>query len=68
MSKKKIALVSVIIPSYNQGLYLSRAIKSVLNQTYKKLELIIIDNNSTDISDQVIRSFNDKRITYLKNC
>jgi len=66
MNKNKKPLVSVIIPSYNNACYLPRAFQSVLNQTYKNLELIIIDNNSTDNSDEVIRSFNDERIIYLK--
>ena len=42
--------VSVIIMSYNQDEYIDSAIKSVINQTYKNLEIIISDNGSTDKS------------------
>ena len=59
-------LVSVVIPSYNHARYISRALQSVLNQTYTNWEVIVIDNHSTDNTDEVIASFTDPRITYLK--
>ena len=46
--------VSVIIMSYNQDEYIDSAIKSVINQTYKNLEIIISDNGSTDKSKEII--------------
>lgn len=55
-------LISVIIPSYNHGKFLEKAIDSVLNQTYSNFELIILDDNSTDNSKKIINSYNDKRI------
>ena len=60
------ALVSVVIPSYNRGYCIERSIRSVLNQTYQNLELIIVDDASTDNTEEVIKSINDKRIHYIK--
>jgi glycosyltransferase involved in cell wall biosynthesis len=59
-------LVSVVIPTYNHARYLGRALQSVLDQTYVNWEAIIIDNNSTDNTDEVMASFANTRITYLK--
>ena len=60
-------LVSVIMPVYNSERYLEDSIKSILNQTYKNFELIIINDGSSDSSEKIILSFRDKRIKYLKN-
>jgi glycosyltransferase involved in cell wall biosynthesis len=59
-------LVSVVIPTYNHARYLGRALQSVLDQTYKNWEAIVIDNHSTDNTAELIASFADQRITYLK--
>lgn len=59
-------LVSVIMPTYNHAKFIGEAIESVLNQTYKNIELIIIDNYSEDNTEKIIRSFNDHRIRYMK--
>ena len=61
-------LISVILPNYNCSRFLKRSITSVLNQTYKNLELIIIDDCSTDSSIKIIKDFIkiDKRIRYFK--
>ena len=66
--KNKNYLVSVILPNYNCSKFLSRSINSVLNQTYKYLELIIVDDCSTDNSVEIIRQFlkKDKRIKFLR--
>jgi glycosyltransferase involved in cell wall biosynthesis len=58
-------LVSVIIPTYNHAQFLGRALESVLNQTYTNWEAIVIDNYSTDNTDDVMRRFTDSRINYL---
>jgi glycosyltransferase involved in cell wall biosynthesis len=60
--------VSVLIPTYNNAQFLDEAIQSVLAQTYTDYELIILDNCSTDNTDEVIRPYlKDKRISYYKN-
>lgn len=61
-------LVSVIMPSYNTAKYIEKAIRSVIFQTYSDWELLIVDDCSTDNTDDVVRQFlSDERITYLKN-
>jgi glycosyltransferase involved in cell wall biosynthesis len=60
-------LVSIIMPVYNGGQYLSRAIESVLSQTYVNLEFLIIDDCSTDDSLEVIKSYSDSRIKLTVN-
>lgn len=54
--------VSVIVPVYNAGSFLSKTLESILSQTYKNLEIIIIDDCSTDNSKEVILSYDDPRI------
>ncbi len=60
-------VISVIMPVYNAAVYLREAIESVLNQTYRDFEFIIINDGSTDNSEEIIQSYNDPRIVYLKN-
>jgi glycosyltransferase involved in cell wall biosynthesis len=61
-------LVSVIVPVYNAEKFLSRCIQSILNQTYKNFELILVDDGSTDDSAKIIEKFSktDGRIVALK--
>jgi glycosyltransferase involved in cell wall biosynthesis len=61
-------LISVIIANYNKEKFLDKSISSVLNQSYKNIELIIIDDCSTDSSWNIIKKFykNDKRIKIFK--
>ena len=55
-------LISVIIPVYNSEKYLKECLDSVVNQTYNNLEIIIINDGSTDNSLQIIKSYKDSRI------
>ena len=55
-------LVSVLMPAYNSELYIAEAIQSILNQTYRNIELIIFDDGSSDKTRQVIQGFTDPRI------
>ena len=57
--------VSVIIPVYNSSLYLEECINSIVNQTYKNLEIIIVNDKSTDDSLKIISKFKDKRIKVI---
>lgn len=60
-------LVSVIMPSWNTGKFIAESIQSVIDQTYENWELIIVDDCSTDNTDEVVAKFRDKRIRYFKN-
>jgi glycosyltransferase involved in cell wall biosynthesis len=57
MKKQKLPLVSVIMPVYNAGKFLVPAIESILKQTYRHFELIIVDDASTDGSKQIITRY-----------
>ena len=58
--------ISVIIPTYNRGNIIENSITSVLNQTYINLEVLIVDDGSTDNTKEIIDKFDDKRIKYIK--
>ena len=59
--------VSVVMPVYNGGKYLRAAIDSILNQSYTEFEFIIINDCSKDSTEDIIFSYDDSRIVYLKN-
>ncbi|MFK7983615.1 MAG: glycosyltransferase family 2 protein [Saprospiraceae bacterium] len=61
------ALVSVVMCTYNDEKFISEAIESILSQTYKKIEFIIVNDGSTDNTKNVILSFDDSRIKYLEH-
>ena len=65
--EREAGLVSIIMPSYNTASFIEETIQSVLNQTYTKWELIIVDDCSTDNTDEVLENIKDSRIRYFKN-
>lgn len=60
----KTPTISVLMPAYNHEAFISEAIESVLSQTYEDFEFIIINDGSTDGTDNIIRGYDDSRISY----
>ena len=58
--------ISVVIPTYNRAYCIEKSIYSVLNQSYSNLEIIVVDDGSTDNTKKVISSIKDKRVKYIK--
>ena len=61
-------LISIIIPMYNASKYIERCLESIIKQTYKTLEIIVVDDGSTDNSTDIIEEFLkvDKRIKIIQ--
>lgn len=59
------SLISVIVPVYNTGKYVLNCIQSIINQTYKDLEIIIVDDGSNDNTRDIVSLVEDDRITYI---
>lgn len=60
-------LVSITMVTHNRGTYIAAAIESVLAQTYKDWELIIVDDGSTDDTESIVRAHDDARIRYVRH-
>jgi glycosyltransferase involved in cell wall biosynthesis len=68
MSMNPLPKISVLIPTYNYAHFLDETIQSVLNQSFRDFELIIVDNHSTDNTEEVIKKYlADPRVSYHKN-
>jgi len=59
--------VSIVLPTYNGAKYIRQSIDSCLNQTYKNIELIIVDDGSVDETPEIIKYYQDERIRYLRH-
>lgn len=59
--------ISVIVPIYNAEKYLKKCIESLISQTKKEIEFILVNDGSTDSSENIIKNYSDKRIKYFKN-
>ena len=60
-------LVSIIVPIYNAEKYLKKCLDSLTKQTKKELEFILVNDGSTDKTEEIIKEYQDKRIKYFKN-
>jgi glycosyltransferase involved in cell wall biosynthesis len=66
-NQKNNPLVSVLIPTYNSELYIKETLESILNQTYKNLEIVVIDDASIDNTINIVKRYEDKRIRLFIN-
>jgi glycosyltransferase involved in cell wall biosynthesis len=58
--------ISIIIPTYNRASFIEKTIQSVLDQTYQNFELIVVDDGSTDDTEEIIQKIDDKKLKYFK--
>jgi len=65
--KRPLPNISVLLPAFNAEKYIELAIQSILNQTYSNFELIILNDGSSDRTEEIIKSFKDTRVIYIKN-
>ena len=59
-------LVTVVIATYNMAGFLATAVRSALAQTYDPIEVLVIDDGSTDTTDEEMRQFEDERVRYVR--
>jgi glycosyltransferase involved in cell wall biosynthesis len=66
MSNDIKGLISVIVPTYNSAEYILETIQTITNQTYDNIEIIVVDDGSTDSTEEIVRAIEDSRISYIK--
>lgn len=59
--------VSIVLPTYNGARYIRHSIESCLAQTYSNIELIVIDDGCTDATPEIVRSYRDRRMKYIRH-
>ncbi|MBZ0156705.1 MAG: glycosyltransferase [Alphaproteobacteria bacterium] len=59
--------VSIVLPTYNGARYLRHSVESCLAQTYSNIEVIVVDDGSTDATPEIVRSYRDKRMKYIRH-
>ncbi len=59
--------ITIVLPTYNRPYYLKKTIQTILNQDYPYFELLILDDASTDNTQEVVEAIQDKRISYVRN-
>lgn len=69
MEKKHEPLVSICIPAFNSGKFIHRALESLIHQSYKNIEIVVVDDASTDNTGEIVRRYaaKDERIVYFRN-
>ena len=63
---KELPLVSIVIPTYNRARWLKECVESALAQDYQRLEVLVVDDGSTDDTGEIIKAFTDPRLRYIK--
>ena len=66
-TRQNTPLVTVCVPVYNSERFLKQALDSILRQTYRNIEVIVLDNCSTDGTPRIIRKYRDPRIRYVRH-
>ena len=66
-SQRMEPFVSICIPMYNAQNTIGKTIASIIGQTYKNIEIIVVDNSSSDDSIKIVQTFNDTRLRLIQN-
>jgi len=65
MQQKESNLVSIILPTYNRSSFIKDSVNSLISQTYQNIEIIVVDDGSTDNTKHIIEQFSDGKIKYI---